>query len=53
LNGRRILVTGRFGALGRVVAAAFAARGDKVARMDFAAAPPKPLAGAFDFAVTI
>jgi NAD(P)-dependent dehydrogenase (short-subunit alcohol dehydrogenase family) len=39
MTGRSIIVTGGFGALGRVVAAAFAAQGDKVARVDFA---PKP-----------
>jgi NAD(P)-dependent dehydrogenase (short-subunit alcohol dehydrogenase family) len=49
VNGRRILVTGGFGALGRVVAQAFVARGDKVARVDFAAQPSEPLAGAVDF----
>jgi NAD(P)-dependent dehydrogenase (short-subunit alcohol dehydrogenase family) len=37
MTGRSIIVTGGFGALGRVVAAAFAAaQGDKVARVDFA-----------------
>jgi NAD(P)-dependent dehydrogenase (short-subunit alcohol dehydrogenase family) len=36
MTGRSIIVTGGFGALGRVTAAAFAAKGDKVARVDFA-----------------
>lgn len=39
MNNRSIVVTGGFGALGRVVGAAFAANGDKVALVDFAAAP--------------
>lgn len=37
---RSIIVTGGFGALGRVVAAAFAAQGDRVARVDYAASAP-------------
>jgi len=37
---RSIIITGGFGALGRVVAAAFAAQGDKVARVDYAANAP-------------
>ena len=36
MSGRSVIVTGGFGALGRVVAAAFAAQGDSVARIDFA-----------------
>jgi NAD(P)-dependent dehydrogenase (short-subunit alcohol dehydrogenase family) len=36
VSGRSVIVTGGFGALGRVVAAAFAAQGDRVARVDFA-----------------
>jgi NAD(P)-dependent dehydrogenase (short-subunit alcohol dehydrogenase family) len=43
-----IIVTGAYGALGRVVAAAFAAQGHKVARVDFAAEAPEPLAGSLD-----
>jgi NAD(P)-dependent dehydrogenase (short-subunit alcohol dehydrogenase family) len=39
MTGRSIIVTGGFGALGRVAAAAFAAQGDKVARVDFAPQP--------------
>jgi NAD(P)-dependent dehydrogenase (short-subunit alcohol dehydrogenase family) len=37
---RRVLVTGGFGVLGRAVAAAFAAGGARVARIDFAPAAP-------------
>ena len=36
MSGRSVIVTGGFGALGSVVAAAFAAQGDRVARVDFA-----------------
>ncbi len=45
---RSIIVTGGFGILGQAVAEAFAARGDKVARIDFAAAPKSSVAGALD-----
>jgi NAD(P)-dependent dehydrogenase (short-subunit alcohol dehydrogenase family) len=45
---RSVIVTGGFGALGQAVAAAFAANGDRVARIDFAASAPAPLAGALD-----
>lgn len=45
---RSIIVTGGFGVLGHVVAAAFAAAGDKVARIDFAPAAKEPVAGALD-----
>jgi len=45
---RSIIVTGGFGILGTAVAAAFAAAGDKVARIDFAPSPREPLAGALD-----
>lgn len=45
---RSIIVTGGFGELGRQVAAAFAAQGDRVARVDFAAAPAGVLEGAMD-----
>jgi len=48
LTARSIIVTGGFGALGRVVAAAFAAQGDKVARVDFAATPPPGNDGGLD-----
>jgi NAD(P)-dependent dehydrogenase (short-subunit alcohol dehydrogenase family) len=37
---RSIIITGGFGALGRVVAAAFAAQSDKVARVDYATNAP-------------
>ena len=45
---RSIIVTGGFGVLGQAVAEAFAAQGDKVARVDFAASPAVPLAGSLD-----
>ncbi|MEJ5975531.1 SDR family NAD(P)-dependent oxidoreductase [Novosphingobium sp. PS1R-30] len=45
---RSIIVTGGFGVLGQAVATAFAARGDKVARVDFAAAAAESLAGTLD-----
>lgn len=45
---RSVIVTGGFGVLGAAVAAAFAAAGDKVARIDFAPAAREPLAGALD-----
>ncbi|MFV3075014.1 SDR family NAD(P)-dependent oxidoreductase [Niveispirillum fermenti] len=40
MSGRSIIVTGGFGVLGRAVAAAFTASGDRVARVDFAATAP-------------
>lgn len=45
---RSIIVTGGFGILGRSVAAAFAAQGDRVARVDFATTAPDRLEGAID-----
>lgn len=48
MNGRSVIVTGGFGALGSVVAEAFQARGYKVARVDFAASPSAPLTGVLD-----
>jgi NAD(P)-dependent dehydrogenase (short-subunit alcohol dehydrogenase family) len=42
---RSIIVTGGFGVLGHAVAAAFAAQGEKVARIDFAASASAPIAG--------
>ncbi|MBU6267148.1 MAG: SDR family NAD(P)-dependent oxidoreductase [Sphingomonadales bacterium] len=45
---RSVIVTGGFGVLGNAVAEAFAAAGDKVARIDFAPAARSPLAGALD-----
>lgn len=45
---RSVIVTGGFGILGAAVAAAFAKAGDKVARIDYAAAAKDPLAGALD-----
>jgi NAD(P)-dependent dehydrogenase (short-subunit alcohol dehydrogenase family) len=50
MTGRSIIVTGGFGALGRVVAAAFAAQGDRVARIDFAPSAPDRIDGGFDLA---
>lgn len=45
---RSVIVTGGFGVLGQAVAQAFAAAGDKVARIDFAPSPHSALAGALD-----
>ena len=45
---RSVIVTGGFGVLGQAVAQAFAAQGDKVARVDFVASAPIALAGALD-----
>lgn len=45
---RSIIVTGGFGALGRVVSAAFAAQGDRVARVDFAPRAPDTNATGLD-----
>lgn len=45
---RSIIVTGGFGILGQAVAAAFAAQGDKVARIDFAASAKAAIPGALD-----
>lgn len=47
---RTVIVTGGFGILGRAVAAAFAAQGDRVARIDFAATAPdtNPSTGGLD-----
>jgi len=45
---RSIIVTGGFGVLGQAVAQAFAAQGDKVARIDFAPQAPAALEGALD-----
>jgi NAD(P)-dependent dehydrogenase (short-subunit alcohol dehydrogenase family) len=50
VSGRSIIVTGGFGALGRVVAAAFAGQGDKVARLDFAPSASDSIAGGIDLA---
>ncbi|MFC3172672.1 SDR family NAD(P)-dependent oxidoreductase [Novosphingobium bradum] len=50
MSGRSIIVTGGFGALGRVVAAAFAAAGDRVARIDFAPSAPDAIPGGLDIA---
>jgi NAD(P)-dependent dehydrogenase (short-subunit alcohol dehydrogenase family) len=48
MSNRSIVVTGGFGVLGRAVAAAFAAAGDKVARVDYAPAPADAGAGYLD-----
>jgi NAD(P)-dependent dehydrogenase (short-subunit alcohol dehydrogenase family) len=48
MSGRNVVITGGFGALGRVVAARFAAQGDRVARIDFAPAAPDSVPGGID-----
>ena len=48
MTSRSIIVTGGFGALGRVVAAAFAKAGDHVARVDFAMTGPEGPDGVLD-----
>ena len=48
MASRSIIVTGGFGTLGRAVAAAFAAQGDKVARIDFAKDAPDTIDGGLD-----
>lgn len=45
---RSVIVTGGFGVLGQAVAEAFAAAGDKVARVDFAPSPHSPVPGSLD-----
>jgi NAD(P)-dependent dehydrogenase (short-subunit alcohol dehydrogenase family) len=45
---RSVIVTGGFGVLGQAVAAAFAAAGDNVARIDFAPQPHTAVQGALD-----
>ena len=45
---RSVIVTGGFGVLGQAVAEAFAAQGDKVARVDFAPQAHVPLEGSID-----
>lgn len=47
---RNVVVTGGFGALGRVVADTFARQGDRVARVDFASTAPGGNEGGVDFA---
>jgi NAD(P)-dependent dehydrogenase (short-subunit alcohol dehydrogenase family) len=48
VSERTIIVTGGFGALGRVVAQAFAAQRDRVVRVDFARDAPDVVAGGID-----
>ncbi|WP_428332270.1 SDR family NAD(P)-dependent oxidoreductase [Novosphingobium sp.] len=48
MGERTIIVTGGFGALGRVVAQAFAAQGDHVVRVDFAPTAPDVMTGGVD-----
>ena len=48
MSGRSVIVTGAFGALGKVVAAAFAAQGDRVARVDFMPQGTDPAEGMID-----
>ena len=45
---RSVIVTGGFGVLGNAVASGLAAKGDHVARIDFAPSAKEPLAGALD-----
>jgi len=45
---RSVIVTGGFGALGQVVAQAFADAGDKVSRIDYAGSPHVAIPGALD-----
>ena len=45
---RSVIITGGFGILGQAVSEAFAAAGEKVARIDFAASPHSPVQGALD-----
>jgi NAD(P)-dependent dehydrogenase (short-subunit alcohol dehydrogenase family) len=48
MTSRTVVVTGAFGILGGAVAAAFAATGDRVARIDYAPAPAEALPGGLD-----
>ena len=48
MASRNIIVTGGFGVLGRAVAEAFAAQGDRVARVDYAPPLAEPLSGGID-----
>jgi NAD(P)-dependent dehydrogenase (short-subunit alcohol dehydrogenase family) len=45
---RSVIVTGGFGVLGNAVALGLAAKGDRVARIDFAPSAKEPLTGALD-----
>jgi NAD(P)-dependent dehydrogenase (short-subunit alcohol dehydrogenase family) len=49
MTRRSVIVTGAFGALGRVVAEKFAAGGDHVARVGRTRSTPEPLAHGLDF----
>ena len=49
MTARTVVVTGAFGILGGAVASAFAAAGDRVARVDYAPAPAETRAGCLDF----
>ncbi|GAY24492.1 SDR family NAD(P)-dependent oxidoreductase [Sphingobium fuliginis] len=48
MTARTVVVTGAFGILGGAVASAFAAAGDRVARVDYAPAPAETPAGCLD-----
>lgn len=48
MAARTVLVTGAFGILGGAIATAFAAAGDRVARVDYALAPAVALPGGMD-----
>jgi NAD(P)-dependent dehydrogenase (short-subunit alcohol dehydrogenase family) len=50
MRDKVVVITGAFGALGRVVAAEASARGAKVAALDFAPSPPDGLAAALTLA---
>ncbi len=50
MGGRSVIITGGFGILGRAVADRFAAHGDRVARIDFAASAPNAIEGGMDLA---
>src|SRR6218665_4033861 len=48
MAARTVIVTGAFGILGTAVAAAFAEKGDRVARIDYAPAPSQALPNGLD-----
>lgn len=53
MQGKTIVVTGAFGALGRAAATLAASRGYKVAMLDVTARPDNPVAGALALAVDL
>jgi NAD(P)-dependent dehydrogenase (short-subunit alcohol dehydrogenase family) len=50
MAGRSVIVTGGFGALGRVISKHFSDGGDRVARVDFSSEAPDKTANGLDFA---